>query len=211
MKCVKTLLVAFFVLGFIGCGQSDLPTGLGDATVEAQQGFENGPWNPGSSPVFRYEDIWVVGSTDPERDLIAWHFFAENWTGCGGAENFPLANTHVVESPSGALIVLGVYENIPVYIYRLSEWDAAVGAGNVCDFLSNNWLFKGVHRMGYNDSDNILGGEGMSSWSWKAHGNVEDPNGVPHRYTEQQHAIWDFETNTPNWLTENIRVHPIGN
>ena len=142
--CVKTLLLAFFVLVFIGCGQSDLLTEPPNATVEVQQGFENGPSNPGNSPVFRYDGIWVVGSTDPERDLIAWHFFAESWTGCGGTENFPLADTQVVESPSGALIVLGVYENIPVYVYRLSEYTAAVGAGNVCDFLSNNWLFKGV-------------------------------------------------------------------
>jgi hypothetical protein len=209
MKHPGTVVAILLMVGLIACGQGDVPSQPSALGLPSHDEIEKVPANPGNSGVFRFEDVLITNSTDPGRDLIAWHIFAENWTGCGGTENFPLADVQTIETPSGAVHWVGVHSEIPVYIYRLSEWNA-LGNAEICDFLANDWLYRGTHTMRATANDVTQAGHGASTFGWSAHGVVEDPAGTVYRYTEQQRAIFDQRTGNAKWMTENIRVHRIG-
>jgi hypothetical protein len=106
-----------------------------------------------------------------------------------------------------ALRVLGSAGEIPIVIYRLSD---APAPEQQCEHLQNNWLYKGTHKIRYNDNDFTLDGPGGNSFSFKAQGIVYDPDGAPYRYTENQHGLYGPDNDFRGWKTEFIRVHPIG-
>ena len=206
MRSLTLLLTCVCVFALISCGDDGVYQPPADNTSASLDNFTNGPANPGNSGVFRLDNgILIATTTDPARDLIAYHVFAEDWVGCGGSSGFPLADVQGVETPNGVLHLIGKYYDIPVYIHRLS--DVPADPADFCDFLENAWLYRGTHDLIYTDSDFNGTANAVASYGWRAHGTVFDPAGEQFHYSESQHALFDTQTFETTWLTENIRVH----
>ena len=208
MRSLTFLLTFVCVLALVSCGDDGTYQPPVDDTTTALDNFLNGPENPGKSGVFRIDGgVLVAGTTDPERDLVAYHFFAEDWVGCGGSSGFALADVQVVETPNGVTHVIGQYHDIPVYIHRLSDLPVGAPMEEFCDFLANDWLYYGTHDLIYTDNDLTGVSNAVASFGWRAHGEVFDRAGEQFHYTENQKALFDTETFEFRYLVEDIRVH----
>jgi hypothetical protein len=208
MRSLTLLLTCVCVLALVSCSDDVGYQPPVDDTPVSLDNFTNGPDSPGNSGVFRFDDgVLIATTTDPARDLVAYHVFAEDWIGCGGGSGFPLADVQGVETPNGVIHLVGRYYDIPVYIHRLSDVPVGGTQEEFCDFLANDWLYRGTHDLIYTDSDFLGTANAVASYGWRAHGTVFDPAGEQFHYTEAQRALFDTQTFETTWVVENIRVH----
>ena len=205
LRIIATCAIAVALI--VGCTEQNTPTESAGPSVDPSFGFLNGPENPGMSGVYRYQDgLWFLGTNDPTTDLLVWHLAAEDWWFCDGTEGPPDFDIQNVTNPQGvhdALVQLAKADDLPIYIYRWSEF--ANSTLPWCEKVTDLWLYKGTHRMVYNDNDwNVTGSRG-NSYHWNAHGTVYDPDGNEYRYQEQQHCVIRANGSF-KCPTENIRI-----
>lgn len=195
------LLLAALV---VGCSDQNAPTASTQTLLNPLFNFMNGPDNPGKSGVFRFESVVFVASTDPDRDLLAFHFQADDWIGCGGSSGFEESDVQWVTNPQEAheaVKSLAQSGETPVFIYWLSDPEP-----DFCKFLAENWLYKGTHSVLVHDNDLFVSGPGANSFGWSAHGTVYDPSGTRCKYSENQNALISPDGEFLGWKNENIRV-----
>ena len=198
----------------VGCTDETAPTAATEAVAGPSFNFTNGPDNPGASIVFRFDNIGGNFLLTTDGELFVRHFQSDDIFFCGGSQGFPNWTFNDVwqffpEFPA-VFRELAKSGEIPVFIYP------PFPGGDFCDFLANDWLYKGTHTL-VNPDNNFfwfLGVGDQDSFGWSAHGFVEDPSGNRFRYTEEFRIIvhgpcCDPADFTINVAVANIRVHPI--
>lgn len=206
----RRILVPVLLAGLAvaGCEQEPVGPTVDPSAEPATLSFLNGPENPGNSGVVRFEDVTLVFTSDPQRDLIATHYQSDDWTLCGGANGFETAEIQWVTNPRGvfeAIRQLFKIDDAPVLIYRTSEQPGWGDFAAQCAFLADGWLYRGTHRAVANDNDLFGTGPGANSFGWRAHGTVFDHDGNECRYTEIQKAVI-LPDGEERWIREDIEV-----
>jgi hypothetical protein len=159
--------------------------------------FGNGPSVPGSSGVLRLGDQLLVGlvyETNGGVRLVL-HFLADDsFEVCGGSQAFPVVAEQFVTDPgliNGVIVALRLSGEVPVLIYPPND-----GGKDLCDYLRNDWLFKGTGRLVYNDNNYSFDPSRANAFGWSGQGTVYDPSGNRYRYTEDQLIVVDPESFT---------------
>ncbi len=203
-------LIALLAAGLVvGCAGQDAPTAVREQPVAPPSfNFMNGPANPGNSGVFRFQGIEFVGTTDPFRDLIAFHFQADDFIGCGGGSFFEFSDVQWINNVDDIVRVMSQLIDAPIFIYVLSDWDAVIPGGLpvICPFLVQEWLYQGTHTLVGTDSDRNNSSPGARMLTWNGRGDVYDPSGAQFRYQEHQNGFV-FPDGSFRFLNEDIRVH----
>lgn len=208
-------LVTIVLLAFAACSDtpaapeirssSDAPA-LPGATpvVETLSGFLNGPESPGNSGVYRFQDVFVVVTTDPARDVFAVHAQADDLSLCGGDSGFELSDIQFVENQETVIRMLLKLDDAPIFLYRLSDQEP-----DFCRFLTENWVYQGTHSLVQTDNnlDAFLNNTGANSFGWSARGTVYDRDGNRCRYHEHQNAVWSPDRSFFEWKNEDITVN----
>lgn len=153
------------------------------------------------SGVFRGQDVFVVFTTDPKRDVVAAHFRADDFLGCGGGSDFELSQFQRVNNQEDVRRVISEMRDAPIFIYRLSDPEP-----DFCKFLSENWLYQGTHTLATRDNDVFVAGPGANAFGFSGHGTVYDRSGARHRYSESQFALILPDGTFMGFINENIRV-----
>lgn len=186
-------------------GSADRPASPGvTPAAETLSGFLNGPESPGNSGVFRFQDVFVVITTDPDRDVFAVHAQADDLFLCGGDSDFELSDIQFVENQETFIRMLLKLEDAPIFLYRNSDPEP-----DLCKFLNENWLYNGTHSLVQTDNnlDAFLNDRGANSFGWAARGTVYDKEGNRCKYHEHQNAVWSPDRSSLEWKNEDITVN----
>ena len=189
------------------CSEQSTPTAATDVISGASFNFSNGPGNPGMSGVFRFEDVFVTFTTDPNRDVLAAHFQADDAFFCGGGSFFEFSDLQIVNNQDDVFRAVSQLVNAPLFLYELSTFPPP-GDPDECRAFAEDWLYQGTHSMVVRDNDLSLGGKGANSFAWQGHGTVYDPSGASHQYSETQTALIGPNFSFFVFINENIRVTP---
>jgi len=177
MRKLTCVLMPFLLLG---CGEEP-------ATPNFDKGpsfnFMNGPDIPGGSNIFRVQGIPFTFSWDPDRDVLAAHFQADNAPFCGG-EPFALWDLQAVNNQDDVYRTLWQLRDAPIFIYRFSDPEP-----DFCKLLLENWLYQGTHSMSFTDNDFFDAAPGAESFNLMGHGTVFDRDGKRYHYTEHQNGL----------------------
>ncbi len=176
--------------------------------------FGNGPAHPGYSVVSRgdFPNIFVgfdaasdlvsvngLGTLDPSQSVV-----------CSGAEGFDIVDYQLVWA-NGYLRTVWVFENPTQHIY--AGVDNFRSQPTFCDAVSLPRLAQGIgdeFRLTGNCFADICD-QTAATGGVTAHGTLDDlVNGGKTNYSEEQRFVVNFVTGETKWLTENIRLTPIG-
>jgi hypothetical protein len=187
------LLLALVAFVAVSCDQQPVGPADGEVAQAPTFNFMNGPELPGNSQVNRLDgpfDYWVQ-STDPDRDLYAFH----HESACG--EQWLVDWDIQFMSPGPPYHINGQAQDQQLYIYDMSDLFDAAGAGTLCEFLEEDWLFRGTHDMRATEN-----WTGSGLFQMTANGFVWDPDGNRHSYREHQRY-----TSSHGWTHEDIEVN----
>lgn len=201
----------FTVLPFLlfGCTDLQSPT----LEQQPQYNFSNGPALPGVSVVSRSGNpaIWIAG--DGARDLVSVNGLgtldpSNSWP-CSGTEPFDIIDVQYAFTSAGNRLN-AVVENPTQHIY------AGVANFNsqptLCDALSLPRVAEGIGNH-FRIDGTCSGGcdQHVATGSVRAQGTLTDlVSGGLTRYTEEQRWVYNFSTGELKWVTENIRLTPMG-
>jgi len=202
MRWRVPLLITLVAFLAVSCDQQPVAPTSDQTVAEAPAfNFMNGPDRPGKSPISRYEvgewHYWC-GTTDPARDLQAFHYDAWDWF-CNEGTGHPV--WQIQEKWTNRLNLNGFAYDEPLYIYDMSDlWDAyGTGWEAFCTFLAEGWLFHGAADM--HASESWHGDFSQGLYQMMAEGTVYDHGDVPYLYTEKQKY-----TTRNGWTHEDIIV-----
>ena len=154
--------------------------------------FTNGPVQPGSSGVMRFGDQFTVRLdyvTDAGVRLVRHYPADDSFEVCGGSQQTPVIPEQFVTDPnliSGVVDLLRRTGEIPVLIYAENSANKPL-----CDYLREDWLFKGTGRLTYNDNNIFFDPRRTNAFGWRGQGTVYDRSGNRYQYTEEQLTVAD--------------------
>ena len=156
--------------------------------------FTNGPDHPGSSGVFRFGDQLIVRlDYFPDPGLIVRHYPSDDsFEVCGGSQQTPVVEEQFVSDPNainGVIVLLRKTGEVPVLIYPDN-----VNNKPLCDYLRDDWLYKGTGRLRYHDNNLFFDPSRTNVFSWRGEGTVVDRSGKRFNYTEEQSFVVDPES-----------------
>lgn len=160
---------------------------------------------PRVSSVLRVLDVFVITSTDPDRDLLAVHFQGDDYLFCGDADFFQLADSHWESGQEGNFPEANQLVDAPIFIYRSSDFPHAPGQDRR-RFLAEDWLYRGIHTVMSHNVGDFGARSGAQSLSYAATGVVFDQAGNRYTYSENQNLLVSPD-GIFGFIDETIHVH----
>jgi hypothetical protein len=173
-------------------------------------GFGNGPAIPGSSGVVRFGDQLIIRLdyvTDQGERLVRHYPADDSFEICGGSQSAPVVAEQFVTDPNfinGVVVVLRRSGEIPVLIYPPDD-----GSKPLCDYLRDDWLFRGTGRLVYNDNNILFDPSRTNAFGWSGAGTVYDRSGNRYRYTEDQLIVVDPEPFNEHVVRARLELIPV--
>ena len=166
-----------------------------EAVAEAPAfNFMNGPENPGESDVWRYQMRYIFWTGHEDLNLDAEYIYAEdqgkylNKYDCGGSHDIPGWDIQESGNPDNRVTMVALKKNTPVYVYHLDDMYEAYDSNDnatFCDFIANEWLYRGEIDMVYTDNNWWANPEVQANpWGFRANGFVWDQEDNRYNYHE---------------------------
>jgi hypothetical protein len=161
--------------------------------------------------VFRFGDRALVRLdyfTDEGVRIVRHYPSDDSFEVCGGSQQAPVLEEQYVSDPNainGVIVVLRKTGEVPVLIYPPND-----GTKDFCDYLAEDWLFRGTGRLRYQDNNFFFDPSRTNTFGWRGEGTVYDQSGNRYHYTEEQFFVVDPEPFTVHKISEQLTLTPAG-